>query len=94
MNVDLTIEYLQTKQRLSALSDWRRIEQIRLEKYYQKTKDVALLAQIAAIEEERRERIERVSKDLDKVIDRLTDPKNMKQLNTPLKRAMFAHDLK
>ena len=92
MDPELVAEYLTTRQRLSALSDWRRIEQIRLEKYYQKTKDVALLGQIDAIEEERRGRIERVSKDLDSVVIELS--KNYKRLDTPLKRALFAHDLK
>ena len=92
MNADLAEEYLIVRQRLSALSDWRRIEQIRLEKYYQKTEDVALLAEIAAIEDERQKRIEKMRKELHTVIDELAT--TTARLDTPLKKALFAHDLK
>lgn len=92
MNAELAQEYLIVRQRLSALSDWRRIEQIRLEKYYQKTKNAALLAQITDIEKDRNERMEVMRAELHKLIDELA--MTTSRLDTPLKKALFAHDLK
>jgi hypothetical protein len=93
---ELALEFLQTKQRLAALSDWKRIEQIRLEKYYQKTQDAKIINEIREIEEDRHNRIERVQSDLDILITAMatSDYQTKHFLTTPMKQALFAHDLK
>lgn len=93
---ELTVVYLQTKQRLSALADWKRIEQIRLEKYYQRTQNTDLFAQIEQIENERYARIEAVRLELNDVIQQMTesDYQTKHFLTTPFKQALFAHNLK
>jgi predicted ribonuclease YlaK len=93
---ELSVYYLQTKQRLSALADYRRIEQIRLEKYYQKTQDENIVTQIRAIEQERQERIDVVQKDLNNLIKAMatSDYQTRHFLKTPMQQALFAHNLK
>lgn len=77
--IELTSEYMQTKQRLMALVDWNRITQIRLEKYYVKTKDETLLDQIDTIKNNRETLINVCRKDLDSIIDQMVNSNYQKR---------------
>ena len=93
---DLYVQYMQTKQMVNAMQDKHRIEQIRLEKYFDRTKDESVLPQIDALVKDREETIEKYRTDLNRIIRNIVTNEEMKRrfLTTPLKQALYAHDLK
>jgi len=92
--LDLTSEYLQTKQRLMALVDKDRPLQNKLERHFALTKDNTLIPQIEAIISARETAVSACRDDLNKIIKTMTDCNYQKRwLGTPLKKALYAKDL-
>lgn len=93
---ELSIQYMQIKQRLAALMDKDRITQIRLEKHYARTQDETLIEEIQKIIDQRETLIEACRRDLNELVWRMAKSDYQKKhfLDTPLKQALFAHDLK